>query len=540
MTDPSAIHIAFLALSVALLGSGCVAFSVGSQETFTHTEKIVETSPSPLRSTVLSAEGRFQRRGTDVDVGLGLTLEESFEKRLKTEVVTVRKQKRLAIGFFPGAAECVFMPEGALQPAWAARYGGYVEKPVRHRLYENDPRPGFGSYASWHLISLASCGLIHGIATIDSLFVQPFADWHCEHDFIGPDMIGVSTANNKRYYDASLSPKLQSLNKFALSERRGIGVYTCFDNRAGKAKPVSHLGLVGAHKYLVLFVDEPVQTLSPDIDTETRMREEFANGPFIAEFSIPALKHADWKRVSARETRTTFALPAVERDCTVEAILSFREDNSANGRNAGELTKQALAKTVGRTWRFDVALKGTGRQGQIAEPVQRRPADELFRIVTIKPLEEGRYLVRVEVKDQSKTFPIIPLIKPEVYRIVREDFQSKNPGEPAQFVRESMRYETERDGKILSFTGWVFSVRPEEDGWNYNADTRRGWIRLRIVGGIPATEVEKWAHENIGEIVKSKNIALEAGKAPPPGATYRSLDESFKNGILTVEFEAIQ
>ena len=119
------------------------------------------------------------------------------------------------------------------------------------------------------------------------------------------------------------------------------------------------------------------------------------------------------------------------------------------------------------------------------------------------------------------------------------DLVVRNSGPVAEDLTVSLTV-PENDGEYLTFTGWVFSVRPAEDGWYYDAASRTGWIRLRVTGGIPASEAEAWAHENIAEIVKYKNAVLEPGKAPPPGAAFRSLGEKFEDGILTIEFEAVQ
>ena len=146
----------------------------------------------------------------------------------------------------------------------------------------------------------------------------------------------------------------------------------------------------------------------------------------------------------------------------------------------------------------------------------------------------------MEILDQEQTFGVLNKVKPDVQRLIREDFKSKNPGVALQYVRDYLDYRTEDDGRILVYTGWAFSVRPVEDGWHYDHESRRGWVRLRIGGGMPAEEAKRWARENIAAIVADKNVALEAGKAPPPGATYRSLGEKFENGVLTVEFEAVQ
>lgn len=529
-------------LAAAFLGSGCVAFNVGEPETFTHTDRIAETATAPLRTEILSANAQLQKNGAEAVVGLGVAVQEEFEKREHAETVTVRTRKRLAVGLFPGAAEFLFVPEGALQPdidsTWARKTGD----PPRG-LYDSDPRNGMGHYVGHELLAAFVCGIPLCLSTLNSLFYAPFDDWRCGgHEFVDPARV----VKYGDVYDAD-SPKLRALLRFSNAERNRIGINTCLhqidkyvDRGTAGVSFATHTGLVGIHKHLAVFVDGPTVGPSIVVGTEKKQRRAFAGGPFIAEFKIPDLNHDDWKRVAPGETRATFALPAVASDCTVEAIVSFREDNAANG-GAGDLTRRALARAVGREWRFDLALKGTGRPASDSVPAPApRPAEQPFNVVEITPKGDGQYFVRVEIKDQSKTFSILHLVKPEVYRLVREDFRSKNPDEPAQFVRESMRYETERDGRILSFTGWVFSVRPVEDGWRYDDESRRGWMRLRVTGGIPAAEAEKWAHENIAEIVQYKNVALEAGKAPPPGSQYRSLSESFEDGVLTVEFEALQ
>lgn len=548
MNSPTARErrLSFVAFAYAfplLFGTGCIAFNVGKPETFTHTDRIVETSPAPLRSTVVSAEGRLQQRGSAAVVGLGLAVQDEFEKREHMEMVVVRKRKKLAVGLFPGAAEFLFVPDGALQPVfesgWAAKDGDPV-----YGLYGSDPRSNMGKYVGAELVFPFSCGLLNGITTINSLLYAPSDEWSCGgHEFIDPAHVQTTSYEGTTVYDASGSPKLRALLRFSEAERNRIGLNTCFyqiDNSSDHGTAghpfITHTGLIGFHKYLTVFVDGPDKGPSTVVGTETRRHGESATGPFIVDFSIPALGHADWKRVSARETQASFPLPAVERNCTVEAIVSFRPDTSVNGRTASDLTQQALSKAADREWSFDLALKGTGRLPSQPPP----PPKKLFEVTNIEPLGEGRYFVRVKVLDQSETWNVIHRITPEVHRLVHKDFRSKNPDVPEQFVRESMRYKTEQDGKFLTFTGWVFSVRPVEDGWFYDHDTQRGWVRLRVMGGIPADEARKWAHENIAEIVKYKNVALEVGKAPPPGAIYCSLDESFEDGVLTVEFEAVQ
>ncbi len=543
--------IAFL-LSVAFLGSGCVAFNVGEPETFTHVETIRELSAEPTRVVVLSGTARLENRGLTVGVGLDADVNETFNVQSHTQTIVARKQKRLAIGLFPGAAEVFCMPEGALQSGLFAIEAGWDNSPPYHLIYEGEPPNETLSYIlAFPYYTVGSFGIIPALATLQTLLFEPFSGWSCSHDFFDGEEIkcGHIPKTGAPYWDVSKSTKLQTLNRFPEDVRKQIGVLTCFDGVSyhgtqftRSSMNVGHWGLVGCHKYIALFIDPVKYGYKSLAGEETKKRTNVSvSGPYIIEFSIPELGHNDWKRISSSDTRATFALPAVERDCTVEAVVSFREDNTANGLDASGFTRQALAKAAGRQWRFDVALKGTGNRPPPPPPPS--PPEKLYDGITITPLDEGKYLVKVTVRDTSKTFTVLHLIKAEVQRLAREDFRSRHPGEPAQFVREHMRYETEDNGRILAFTGWVFSVRPVEDENNrhhYDPDSRRGCVRLRVTGGIPAAEAERWAHENIGEIVKYKNVVLEPGQAPPPGARYRSLGESFENGVLTVEFEALQ
>jgi hypothetical protein len=57
---------------------------------------------------------------------------------------------------------------------------------------------------------------------------------------------------------------------------------------------------------------------------------------------------------------------------------------------------------------------------------------------------------------------------------------------------------------------------------------------------MPAYEAKQWARADIEAIVKAKNVVLEAGGTPPEGALYRSPGESLEDGVLTVEFEAVE
>lgn len=510
-----------------LLGSGCVAFNVGQPEVITDTRDVPVPSSSPVAADVASVGLQVRQIGTDrVVVSLGADVDETFEKRSYRETWTIRKRRRLGVGLFPGMSEILLMPDKALSAAVFAR--------KRHATGEYADNPlGQGTmYILKSVPMILMCCIPQVIGTVNSLLVEPFGPWECEHDFVDPDYVRKLTplkvtGGTIGRWQASESPKIRVLSKYA----NQLGVHTCLNSEGGSSGlAFSHMGLVGIHKYVAVFVDGPEKGPSTVIGTESKRRSVAVTGPYIVEFSIPDLDHMDWRRVAARETETTFPLPMAPRNCTAEAVVTFRPDHSAGAAAAGDITRKALAKAAEeQRFRIPVTLKGRGT-----------PDGSMYEVLDIRPLGGGKYVVRVAIKDKSKTFSISRSIEGEIKRLMREDYFGKHPETPAKDIRETTQCETEDSGSILVYTGWAFSVRPVRDGWFYDSDTRRGWVRLRISGEMPAEDAKRWARENITAIVSEKNVVLEAGKAPPSGATYRSLAESFKDGVLTVEFEAVQ
>lgn len=130
-------------------------------------------------------------------------------------------------------------------------------------------------------------------------------------------------------------------------------------------------------------------------------------------------------------------------------------------------------------------------------------------------------------------------VQPDLEASLRESFCAANPGIGEQSVRAYVSSDFGAD-RTIRLSGVAFSVAPVADGWRYDADSRRGTVRLRVSAHMRPEDAKQWARENVSAIVSEKNVAIEAGKAPPRGATYRSLSETFENGVLTVEFEAVQ
>jgi hypothetical protein len=72
--------------------------------------------------------------------------------------------------------------------------------------------------------------------------------------------------------------------------------------------------------------------------------------------------------------------------------------------------------------------------------------------------------------------------------------------------------------------------------YQYDNVTRKGTLSVDV--SDYGLEARNWVLQNIGKICSSKNLLLEAGKETDTGGKYRVLNESMKNGILTIEFTA--
>ena len=508
--------------AVLSLAPGCVAFNVGKPEVVIDEHDVPEKQEESVAVDIVDVEPQSSQTGLDkVAIGLKADVDETIEKRSYRETWTIRKQKRLGVGLFPGGAEVFLMPEGALYPVIFQRQNS-------QGVYKFNPADTASDYVVSELFGgILTCGVVWVVGTVHSLLVAPFGPWECSHDLIETDSVqGPSGGSGP--WTVSASTKVRMLDKYSTK----LGVHTSLDAGKNTSGGVDHLGLFGVHKYVAMFVDGPERGPSTVVGTEKKREAKEVNGPYIVEFSIPELNHSNWSRVTSRETNATFPLPIAQHDCTVDATVAFRRDEHPNAGAVGELTRKALDKASERVFHMEVALRGGG-----GSPVKVR---KLYEIVEITTAGDGKYVVRVEIKDKSKTFAIGRNIESEVRRLIREDYLGKNPDTPLQYIRDSVKWETEGNGEMLVYTGWAFSARPVEDGWDYNPDTRRGWIRLRITGGMPADDAKSWARKNIAAIISDKNVALEASKAPPSGAQYRSLAEKFEDGVLTVEFEAIE
>jgi hypothetical protein len=110
---------------------------------------------------------------------------------------------------------------------------------------------------------------------------------------------------------------------------------------------------------------------------------------------------------------------------------------------------------------------------------------------------------------------------------------------------------SERNCDFLGATSSTTTTKKPNSGYNpetyqdypvtsyhYDESSRKGTISVDISGrGIGARES---VIENIGKICSDKGINLKHGERTYEGAYYRVLNESVKNGILTIEFEFVR
>jgi len=93
---------------------------------------------------------------------------------------------------------------------------------------------------------------------------------------------------------------------------------------------------------------------------------------------------------------------------------------------------------------------------------------------------------------------------------------------PASFASDSATYSL-ATFRVVSYT--------------YDAKTQKGVISVDV-SGHDFEKARNWVIKNIGAICSSKELLMEAGQENNIGGRYRVMNESFKDGILTIEFTA--
>jgi len=512
------------ALFAIAAGGGCVAIPVGAPETFS------KEVPGAVRDAgdprVVSRQPRERVIGRETAgrriawIGLEGEIVSEQPREQTWRRIGIVKQRRMAFGVMPGMAEKFldgdFSPdEGDWRETSASNYGMGI---------------ALGCYA----------------ATPWKLLVEPFwGSWECKHH--------GWTEHAARNGDGVLK-------HFTSRERQSMGLEPADENDflAG----FSHAGVVGFHRHCKYTVMPPAESgkRTPAAPATLR-RVRQVQGPYRVALELPACGFAQTLEVPRGATGVDFNLEEVRAAGDVaRGVIRFLPP--AGGveelRNADD--RALLAAAGERSFPADIRVKAEAPPRWTAPPAPdgpqtvvkeyhhyhetkvveaRVPETAPWEIETVAAYRSGRAEYRVSIRDAAKkAFEVEREVKPEIERLLRDAFLAAQPGMDAKAVRTYAL--PEFAGRTIRFKGVAFSVQPLTDGWRYDADTGRGSVRLRISEGMSPDEAKRWARENIEAIVKEKNVALEAGKAPPEGAVYRSLGETLEDGVLTVEFEALE
>lgn len=127
-------------------------------------------------------------------------------------------------------------------------------------------------------------------------------------------------------------------------------------------------------------------------------------------------------------------------------------------------------------------------------------------------------------------------IRSRIRRQLVKEYLSANPYDDARDARISF-LSWRQTGETIAGSAAVMKVSVARV--EYDAASRRGKVAVRLDGkDVAAARV--WALDNIAELVPSKNVVLDAGKAPPSGATFKIGSERMTgDGLLEIEFTTL-
>lgn len=517
---------AWLAVAGLAFGGGCVSIPAGKQTFYTEYPSevwVIEgQTPSKTHLPEPAVSTRDIAKGA-VSVGLSGTVQFTWQREQHYDGVKVVKSKRLAIGFMPGHAEWILRPKTSLQPLVMWQYEGDGKYSIQ---YSNKDFQGE-----------AIVGLF--LAPV-SLLVAPFLPFECESHHWGraakPDVTVHPDA------DRSGIPESNWLAKFPEKDRQEMGAWIWSDeqehpHRAGLSG-ITHLGLVGCHKYCTYVVLGPkmLEKTTP-ADPEIVRRNRFVRGPYAVTLFLPGIGYEETREVAPGRTDAAFSAAALFQEASgqtsVEGTLRFRPPPGGLEDVPDEDDRGVLEQAMLREWpvRFDLSGAGEAVRGGDSPSPQGEEASSLplYSLGDPQHLSGGKLRVRVEVEDPAMIFRIDRQVQPKVRRLFREQVATgADAGRP-----ESVRWATENEGKTMVYTV-EFADEPTVEGWSLNPATKKGVVRLRIPVEMSAETAKQRARAHIEEIVR------EQGGGMGGSGAYRSLEETLENGVLAVEFELVE
>lgn len=524
-------------------GGGCVVVNVGEPVSFSRETRREFVNVSTRDELMAVAPETKQSPETysrlTVRLHRKILTTTSMETNAAIGRLTLTSQKRMAVGLFPGAAMYLFPTKG---PEGADMLGPYEGS--KQTSWRGITWPGYAAYVVFPLF--------HLVSTPYTLLAAPFTPW---------------TVWGR--YNPSTEAELR---RFSRKELLECGIKDDSDDQWDAS---FQSGLLGTVKYPDAFIKREEYGRKNLKGAMTSEVHSWAlSGPFEVDLEIP--------EVGFHGRQTTAKTYATYYDDKVEFVLpsdpraeDLVEDGTGTGADGAKARrkyrarlsfrplgprddeKEAWSWAAGKVFEADVHLEkgpaylggGERRVQEVVTEVHhyhetrvvevRKPPEAAWDLKTVQRFPDGRAEYLVTILDGSKTpFDVEREAKPLIEENLRAAFAWSMPGMDPRRVQACVVAEYE--GRNIRFKGVAFSVQRMAFSWHYDGNTQRGRVRLRISEGMAPDEAKRWARENIKAIVEEKNIALEAGSPPPPGAKYRSLDETLEDGVLTVEFEAVE
>ena len=437
-------------LAAALLGSGCIAIPMG-KETFTteYPTDIRATSDAPAivcqdcevlaqasDETHLSAS--FMLSGT-------LAIEQPQEQHYAT--VTVEKQKKMAFGLFPGNAESFLRPSDALQPMLGWEYEGN------------------GNYSTAVAVPRGTDPSSVRAPSEPVLMVNPFAGFlFVPYSLLYVPFFGGYGCDSHHWRDGDGSfDKTNLIGFFSEEEREQIEAWTWKD--ADKHKQArnwslqSHSSWIGFHKYCSYVVrGGGWSEKTTPVSAKKSVEKHILVGPYSATLEFPSLGFSQTVEVEEGRTLADFSL-ADAANGEPFASGTIRFDPPAGGFAAIHDAKSRSILEMSRGQKLPVTVElpvprlaniadvGTTEEANDAAFRNHDDATPPYQFTSIEP-KNGKLVVRVSVRDPSKTLAIDPQVRPEVRRLFREQFAT---GENAA-RREKVTMSLVDGGKTLVYT----------------------------------------------------------------------------------------
>lgn len=524
---------------LALGGAGCVSFPVGREEcvkTFEYRQKSEmtgETRREPVESAA-TARNEAPRGAWDagqVLVGLEGKVRRTDKWEDEYRKVDLLWQKQLGFGFMPGVAGLLLRSDVA--KAGVPTEGGGFRYDVPGDIDEVE---GQGiCLGNWLFIPY-------------NLLVEPFAgSWDgTGHALCPRDWPTGQTRDPIRSSDWTRSDLYA---QFAAYMEERLGRRTLFSACRDSV-------FFGFKRFSTYRWGEPREPRTAERDT-AREEKAFGRGPFEVELEVPDIGWKTRQSVPPGAKEAAFSLPFADADRMAEGRVRFSgtrvkgmEDDATRALLEGARGKEyAVQVRLRRAPEgMEAAVAEGGRSGGeeapvavVTQVVARAAAGAPYRLEKAGTAENGAGTWRVTLLDGTKSgLEIAAEVRPKILAELREVYLARHPVADAGHVHAAVEYETAEGGAVLVFTGAAFELRPVVDGWEYDAATRRGSVRLHAPSDVPDGTLRRWAREHVADIVAEKNVARAVGSAPPPGAKFRLLDESLADGVLFLEFEAVE